>query len=59
MPPASEGAYASAPRVVRTEFVDRWLGRDDEVRREREQLGARVREAMGSGTLHELMVIAG
>jgi nitronate monooxygenase/enoyl-[acyl-carrier protein] reductase II len=59
VPPATEGAYPSAPRVVRTEFVDQWLGRDDEVRREREQLGARFREAMAGGTVHELMVLAG
>ena len=59
VPPASEGAYPSAPRVLRSEFVDRWLGRDDEVRRERELLSVRFREAMGQGTVHELMAIAG
>ncbi len=59
VPPASEGAYATAPRVVRNSFIDEWHGREDDVRRMKGQLVERVRTAMGDGTVHELFVIAG
>jgi enoyl-[acyl-carrier protein] reductase II len=59
LPPASEGAYDSAPRVARNTFVDEWHGREDDVRAMKGQLVERVRSAMGDGTLHELLVITG
>jgi enoyl-[acyl-carrier protein] reductase II len=59
VPPASEGAYDTAPRVVRNSFVKAWLGRDDDVRRMRGHLAERMRAAIDDGTVHELMVIAG
>jgi enoyl-[acyl-carrier protein] reductase II len=59
VPPASEDAYPTAPRVLRNEFVERWLGREEEVRAERERLSATFRDAMGKGTVHELMAIVG
>ena len=59
VPPASEGAYASAPRVVRNSFIDEWHGREDEARRMKGQLVERMRTAMGDGTVHELLVITG
>ena len=33
-PPAGGGAYATVPRVLRTPFVEQWLGRTQEARRE-------------------------
>ncbi len=59
VPPASEGAFATAPRVVRNPFIDEWYGREDEVSRMKGQLVDRMRAAMGDGTVHELLVIAG
>ncbi|HWC12567.1 MAG TPA: nitronate monooxygenase family protein [Acidimicrobiales bacterium] len=59
VPPASEGAYATAPRVVRNSFIDEWHGREDEARRMKGQLVERMRTAMGDGTVHELLVITG
>ena len=59
LPAASEGAYPTAPRVVRNAFIDEWCGRDDDVRHAQEELGLRMRAAMADGTVHELLVIAG
>ena len=59
VPPASAGAYATAPRVVRSAFVDAWHGREEEVRAERGRLVEQVRATMGDGTFHELLVVAG
>jgi nitronate monooxygenase/enoyl-[acyl-carrier protein] reductase II len=59
VPPPSDGAYATAPRVVRNSFVEEWHGREDEVRRMQGQLSERLRAAIGDGTLHELLVISG
>ncbi len=59
LPPASEGAYATAPRVVRNSFIEDWYGRDEEVRRMKDQLAERVRAAISEGTIHELLVITG
>lgn len=30
VPSASEGAYSTAPRVVRNTFIEKWQGRDEE-----------------------------
>jgi hypothetical protein len=45
--------------VLRTSFVQRWLGRDDEVAREREGLAAALAAAMRDGRAHELLSITG
>ena len=59
VPPGSQGAFATAPRVVRNSFIDDWYGREEEVRRMKGQLVERMRAAMAAGTVHELLVIAG
>jgi enoyl-[acyl-carrier protein] reductase II len=59
VPPASEGAYPSAPRVVRNAFVAEWLGREGEFQDMRPELAERMRAAMRDGTVHEFMVITG
>ncbi|HEX2273557.1 MAG TPA: nitronate monooxygenase family protein [Acidimicrobiales bacterium] len=59
LPPASDGAYATAPRVIRNAFVDEWHGREDDVRNVKDELVERVRGAMRENKVHELMVITG
>jgi nitronate monooxygenase/enoyl-[acyl-carrier protein] reductase II len=59
MPPASPGGFEVAPRVLRNEFIDEWLGRDDEVLRERERLTAEVMTAIKEKRPHELIPITG
>lgn len=59
VPPSSEGAYSVAPRVVRTEFIAEWDGREDVLPTMKAQLVERVQAAMASGTFHELVVITG
>ena len=59
VPPASEGAYATAPRVVRNPFIDDWYGREDQMRTMKAQVAERIRAATGDGTVHEFLVIAG
>jgi nitronate monooxygenase/enoyl-[acyl-carrier protein] reductase II len=59
VPPPSPGSFDVAPRVLRTPFIERWLGRDDDVARERERLTAELRTAMEHGRSHELLLITG
>ncbi len=59
VPPASEGAYATAPRVVRNAFIDEWYGREDDVEANRDQLVERMRAAIADGRVHELLVVTG
>jgi enoyl-[acyl-carrier protein] reductase II len=59
VPPPSPGAFEAAPRVLRKPFIKQWLGRDDDVEREREQLANQVRTAMQEGRAHELIPITG
>jgi enoyl-[acyl-carrier protein] reductase II len=59
VPPPSPGGYETAPRLLRNDFVDEWLGRDDEVARERERLTAHVVTAAREGRPHEVLPVTG
>jgi enoyl-[acyl-carrier protein] reductase II len=59
VPPASTGAYSTAPRVVRNAFVDEWHGREDDLQRMKSELVEQMRDAMREDRVHELMVITG
>ena len=59
VPPASDDAYTTAPRVLRNAFIDEWHGREDDVLTNRAQLVERMRAAMVDGSVHELLVVAG
>lgn len=59
VPPASQGAYVTAPLVVRNPFVDEWHGREDDVRTMKGELAARIRAAVADGRVPEVLVIAG
>lgn len=59
VPPASPTAFGGSPRVVRTDFVDRWLGRDEELAQALDEVRAEVRAAMMDGRGHELLPIVG
>ena len=58
-PPAGGGAYATVPRVLRTPFVEEWLGRTQEARREAERLRDEVLSAIRGRTTHELLPFSG
>lgn len=58
-PPAGGGAYAAVPRVLRTPFVEEWLGRTQEARREAGRLRNEVLEAIRGRTTHELLPFTG
>jgi enoyl-[acyl-carrier protein] reductase II len=58
-PPAGDGAYATVPRVLRTPFVEEWLGRTQEARREAERLRDEVLSAIRGRTTHELLPFTG
>jgi enoyl-[acyl-carrier protein] reductase II len=58
-PPAGGGAYATVPRVLRTPFVEEWLGRTQEARREAERLRDEVLSAIRERTAHELLPFTG
>ncbi len=59
LPAASEDGYVTAPRVVRSSFVDEWYGRDDDVNAVKGQLVERLQTAIRDGRAHELLVITG
>ena len=58
-PPTGSGAYATVPRVLRTPFVEEWLGRTREARREAKRLRDEVLEAIRGRTTHELLPFTG
>jgi enoyl-[acyl-carrier protein] reductase II len=57
-PPAG-GAYATVPRVLRTPFVEEWLGRTQDARRDAGRLRDEVLSAIRGRTTHELLPFAG
>ena len=57
--PAGGGAYATVPRVLRTPFVEEWLGRTQEARREAERLRDELLSAIRGRTTHELLPFTG
>ena len=59
LPPASDGAYATVPRVIRNAFVEEWDGREDDVRTMQAELVERMRAAIRENRVHEVMVITG
>src|ERR671939_743351 len=58
-PPASEGAYETAPRVMRTSFVDEWQRRPEAARREAERLREEVVSAIRQRKPHDLLPFTG
>ena len=58
-PPAGGGTYATVPRVLRTPFVEEWLGRTQEARSEAERLRNEVLSAIRGRTTHELLPFTG
>jgi enoyl-[acyl-carrier protein] reductase II len=59
LPPPSPGAFDVAPRVLRTPFIERWLGRDEQVAGQREGLVEELTAAVQEGRAHELLPITG
>jgi len=58
-PPASEGAYETAPRVLRTPFVEEWQRRPEEARREAERLRGELMSVVRERRPHELVPFTG
>ena len=58
-PPSGGGAYPTVPRVMRTPFVQEWLGRTEEARAEAERLRDEVLSAIRGRTTHELLPFTG
>jgi enoyl-[acyl-carrier protein] reductase II len=59
VPPPGPGAFDGAPRVLRTPFIDRWLGRDEEVMARHGELTSELTAAFEAGRAHELLPITG
>lgn len=59
VPPPSPGAFDVTPRVLRTPFIERWLGREEEVARQREGLVEEFTAAMQEGRAHQLLPVTG
>ena len=58
-PPASEGAYETAPRVMRTSFVEEWQRHPEEARREAERLRRELMSVVRERRVHELVPFTG
>jgi enoyl-[acyl-carrier protein] reductase II len=58
-PPASEGAYETVPRVMRTSFVDEWQRRPEVARREAERLRGELMSVVRERKPHELVPFTG
>jgi enoyl-[acyl-carrier protein] reductase II len=57
--PPSERGYEVVPRVIRTDFVATWEGREEEAERQAERLRAEIMAAIEQGRPHELTPFAG
>ncbi len=58
-PPARAAAYDVVPRVLRTEFVERWLGRPEEARARADDLRSEVFDAARRHAPHEVVPFTG
>jgi enoyl-[acyl-carrier protein] reductase II len=58
-PPASEGAYETVPRVIRTSFVEEWQRRPDEARNNAERLRGELVSMIQERRPHELVPFTG
>jgi enoyl-[acyl-carrier protein] reductase II len=58
-PPAGEGAYETAPRVMRTSFVEEWQRRPEQARREAERLRGELMLVLRERRPHELVPFTG
>ncbi|MDP9353017.1 MAG: nitronate monooxygenase [Chloroflexota bacterium] len=58
-PPAGERAYETAPRVMRTPFVEEWLHRPDQARGQAERLRGEIVSTIRERTPHELLPFTG
>jgi enoyl-[acyl-carrier protein] reductase II len=58
-PPASEDAYETVPRVIRTSFVEEWQRRPEEARREAERLRGELMSVVRGRRPHELVPFTG
>ena len=58
-PPPTEGGFDTAPRVLRTEFVDEWNRRPQEAAEHADELRADLMAALLEGRAHELVPFTG
>jgi enoyl-[acyl-carrier protein] reductase II len=59
LPSTSDRAYETVPRVMRTPFVEEWLQRSEEARREAERLRAEIMSVVQRHRPHELVPFTG
>jgi enoyl-[acyl-carrier protein] reductase II len=56
--PKTEGSFATSPRALPTEFIERWRDRDP-TEEELPEVGAEIRSALEQGRVHELVPFTG
>jgi enoyl-[acyl-carrier protein] reductase II len=59
LPPRSDRAYETVPRVMRTAFVEKWQGRPEEASRQSDRLRAELMSAIKERRPHELLPFTG
>jgi enoyl-[acyl-carrier protein] reductase II len=59
MPAASDTAYHTVPRVLRTSFVETWRDRPEEATTHAEQVRDEIGAALRAGSVHELVPFSG
>lgn len=58
-PSGGEGTYDVVPRLLRTPFVERWQGRDDEARAHADELRGEVMDVVARRAPHEIVPFTG
>ena len=59
IPLPGTAGYGTAPRAIRTPFIEKWQRRRDDAKREAERLRGEVMMALQQGKMHELVPLAG
>jgi enoyl-[acyl-carrier protein] reductase II len=58
-PPAAAGTYAATPRVLRSAFVDEWLGQKDAIREAAPRIRKELRALINEQRLDSVLAFGG
>jgi enoyl-[acyl-carrier protein] reductase II len=59
VPPATPGAFTTAPRLLRDGFVEEWMARPAEFAAQLDRLRQELRQAMAGDRAHEMLPVVG
>jgi nitronate monooxygenase/enoyl-[acyl-carrier protein] reductase II len=59
VPPPTEGGWLTVPRALRTQFIEKWLGRSHDVASQAAELRNELMTVMRQERMHEYLPLAG